>query len=90
MRNFGANGDPDSPFLGLGSDNPQPWTLAVKTPATVAHTVAILATILRLLHRWRLSRFSWEDTWATLALICDIGCLASVWMQVSRGNCEFP
>ncbi|KAF8442319.1 hypothetical protein L210DRAFT_3204958 [Boletus edulis BED1] len=60
--------------------------LAVKAPATVAHAVAIVTTILRLLYRWRLSRFSWEDTWATLALICDMACLASIWMQVPPGN----
>ncbi|KAF8135088.1 hypothetical protein EV363DRAFT_1322456 [Boletus edulis] len=60
--------------------------LAVKAPATVAHAVAIVTTILRLLYRWRLSRFSWEDTWATLALICDMACLASIWMHVPPGN----
>ncbi|KAF8126332.1 hypothetical protein EV363DRAFT_1268615 [Boletus edulis] len=86
MRYFDADGDSDSPFPGIDSDDPRPWTLAVKTPATVAHVVAILVTILRLFYRCRLSRFSWEDTWATLALICDIGCLTSVWMQVSPGN----
>lgn len=92
--------DSGSPFTNGSSDDPQAWTLAVrsgslafvflshsslcesKVPATLVHGVAILATIFRVLYRCYLSRFSWEDAWATLALICDIACLASVWMEV--------
>ncbi|KAF8549681.1 hypothetical protein OG21DRAFT_1488336 [Imleria badia] len=75
--------DSDSPFMDGVSDDPQAWTLAVQIPATLVHGVAILATMFRLLYRCYLSRFSWEDAWATSALICDIACLASVWMEAA-------
>jgi hypothetical protein len=62
----------------------------LKVPATLVHGVAILATMFRLLYRCYLSRFSWEDAWATSALICDIACLASVWMEAAPDIREFP
>lgn len=61
----------------------------VKVPSTVVHALAILTTAFRLFYRWHLTRFSWEDWWAALALICDMACLASVWMQNAPHTREF-
>ncbi|KAF8549755.1 hypothetical protein OG21DRAFT_560838 [Imleria badia] len=70
-------------LYGGDRDSPQSWTPTVQIPATLVHGVAILTTIFRLIYRWYLSRISWEDGWATLALICDAACLASVWIKVA-------
>ncbi|KAG8215366.1 hypothetical protein J3R82DRAFT_8963 [Butyriboletus roseoflavus] len=71
-------------------DTVRPWSRTVQIPSTLAHVVGILTTIFRLLYRWHLSKFWWEDTWAALALICDIACLASIWMETAPHNREFP
>lgn len=41
------------------------------------HSVAIASTVFRLVYRWWMARFWWEDGWATLALLCDIVSLVS-------------
>ncbi|KAF9219867.1 hypothetical protein BS17DRAFT_788525 [Gyrodon lividus] len=61
---------------------PQLWSPEVKISGSVVHSLAILTTVFRLLYRWHMSRFWWEDTWAAVALCFDIACLVSVWMQV--------
>ncbi|KAF9241288.1 hypothetical protein BU15DRAFT_44906 [Melanogaster broomeanus] len=53
---------------------------------SIVNGVAILVTIFRLMYRWYMSTFWWEDGWAALALAFDIGCLAAVWMQIPPQN----
>ncbi|KAF9241289.1 hypothetical protein BU15DRAFT_45047, partial [Melanogaster broomeanus] len=53
---------------------------------SVANGVAILVTIFRLMYRWYMSKFWWEDGWAAFALACDIGCLVAVLMQKAPQN----
>ncbi|KIJ13009.1 hypothetical protein PAXINDRAFT_81922, partial [Paxillus involutus ATCC 200175] len=56
---------------------------------SVVHGLAIIITLFRLLYRWYMLIFWWEDAWAALALVFDIGCLVSVWMEVPPQNSEF-
>ncbi|KIK91736.1 hypothetical protein PAXRUDRAFT_830571 [Paxillus rubicundulus Ve08.2h10] len=60
---------------------PQVWAREVKISGSVVHGLAIFITSFRLLYRWYMSRFWWEDAWAALALVFDIACLVSVWME---------
>ena len=62
----------------------------MKVPATLAHGVAIFTTTFRLLYRWYLARISWEDGWATLALMCGVACLASVWIKAAPQTRQSP
>ncbi|KAF8838575.1 hypothetical protein BDN67DRAFT_971363 [Paxillus ammoniavirescens] len=60
------------------------WAREVKR--SVVHGLAIIVTLFRLLYRWYMLIFWWEDAWAALALVFDIGCLVSVWMEVPAQN----
>ncbi|KAF9241286.1 hypothetical protein BU15DRAFT_45096 [Melanogaster broomeanus] len=53
---------------------------------SVVNGVAILVTIFRLMYRWYMSTFWWEDGWAALALVFDIGCFVAVLMQIPPQN----
>ncbi|KAF9241291.1 hypothetical protein BU15DRAFT_60918 [Melanogaster broomeanus] len=64
------------------SSPPQMWSPQVKIAGSVANGVAILVTVFRLMYRWYMSTFWWEDGWAAFALAFDIGCLVAVLMQI--------
>ncbi|KAF8434781.1 hypothetical protein L210DRAFT_985772 [Boletus edulis BED1] len=59
------------------------WPLDFKAIACVFHSLAISSSIFRLTYRWYISRFGWEDSWAVLAFITDVGCLTCSWLQRS-------
>ena len=73
----------DSEFIRFAS------LLPIVVVACLFHTLAISSGIFRLTYRWYISRFGWEDIWALLALLTDIGCLTCSWLQRSV-PCTFP
>ncbi|KAH7925356.1 hypothetical protein BV22DRAFT_444637 [Leucogyrophana mollusca] len=60
-----------------------PVATALKIVTTVLQGLAILFTAFRLWYRVRIRRFWWEDTWALMALLCDLVGLASGWVYFS-------
>lgn len=52
----------------------------MKVVAIAFHSVAVASTVFRLVYRWWMARFWWEDGWAALALLCDIVSLVSAVM----------
>lgn len=48
---------------------------------SVSHGIAILCTIARLVYRAWTRHFWWEDAWVVVALIADVLCLASIWLD---------
>ncbi|KAF9241293.1 hypothetical protein BU15DRAFT_44932, partial [Melanogaster broomeanus] len=62
----------------------------LQVAGSVANGVAILVTVFRLMYRWYMSTFWWEDGWAAFALAFDIGCLVAIWMQIPSQNPNQP
>ncbi|KAG1860163.1 hypothetical protein DFJ58DRAFT_279581 [Suillus subalutaceus] len=54
---------------------------------SVAHVIAILCTIFRLVYRCWIHHLWWEDAWAAFALISDVICMLCIWIQTSA---SFP
>ncbi|KIJ61876.1 hypothetical protein HYDPIDRAFT_95616, partial [Hydnomerulius pinastri MD-312] len=48
-----------------------------KVIAAFFHGVALSCTFSRLLYRWYLRRYWWEDVWASVAFIWDVACLVT-------------
>lgn len=63
-----------------------PSTLVV---ASLFHAIAIGSGIFRSTYRWYISRFGWEDVWALLALLTDVGCLICSWLEQSVPRVSF-
>ncbi|KAH0834838.1 hypothetical protein J3R83DRAFT_10458 [Lanmaoa asiatica] len=61
----------------------QSWPLDFKVVVCFFHTFAISTGIFRLAYRSYNSRFGWEDAWALLALLTDIGNLICSWLGQS-------
>ncbi|KAG1858872.1 hypothetical protein F4604DRAFT_1589326, partial [Suillus subluteus] len=55
---------------------------------SVAHVIAILCTIFRLVYRCWIRHLWWEDAWAAFALISDVICMLCIWIQTSA-SCEY-
>ncbi|KAI3621740.1 hypothetical protein WG66_016706 [Moniliophthora roreri] len=49
---------------------------------TALHSVAIVFTVYRLIHRFRMSRFAWDDGWAAIALVFESIYLTANWLRV--------
>ncbi|KAN0082749.1 hypothetical protein V8E55_008544, partial [Tylopilus felleus] len=50
---------------------------------SVLYVLAIITGTFRSFYRWYISRFWWEDVWATFALLLDIVCFINIWMPRS-------
>ncbi|KAF8551772.1 hypothetical protein OG21DRAFT_1486742 [Imleria badia] len=61
--------------------NVPPWSLSLKIIAGTFHSVAIACTIFRLMYRWYMTYFWWEDSWAVFALVCDVVCLVATLLE---------
>ncbi|KAG2038158.1 hypothetical protein BDR03DRAFT_316933 [Suillus americanus] len=57
--------------------------LAVAGSVSLAHAIAILCTIFRLIYRCWTRHLWWEDAWAAFALIFDVICLLCIWIRAS-------
>uniref|UniRef100_A0A0W0F6K7 Rhodopsin domain-containing protein n=1 Tax=Moniliophthora roreri TaxID=221103 RepID=A0A0W0F6K7_MONRR len=49
---------------------------------TTVHSIAIAFTVYRIIHRVRIRRFSWDDGWATVALVFESIYLTADWLNV--------
>ncbi|KAG6376592.1 hypothetical protein JVT61DRAFT_1573 [Boletus reticuloceps] len=61
------------------------WTLNQQVAVSILYILAIITGTFRAFYRWYISRFWWEDVWATFALLLDIICFANVWIPQPRG-----
>ncbi|ESK95181.1 hypothetical protein Moror_13795 [Moniliophthora roreri MCA 2997] len=57
--------------------------------SSVVHGIALVATIYRLFHRYRIRRLSWDDAWAFAAFVLDVGELLCLWLK-ERTDHEVP
>ncbi|KAH7922123.1 hypothetical protein BV22DRAFT_1095167 [Leucogyrophana mollusca] len=55
---------------------------ALRIVTSVLEGSAILLTLFRMWYRFSIRRFSWEDAWAAIAMLCAIACLVSYWVQL--------
>ncbi|KAF8130127.1 hypothetical protein EV363DRAFT_1399330 [Boletus edulis] len=68
--------------------NVLPWSLPLKIIACTFHSVAIASTIFRLVYRWYMARFWWEDGFAMFALAVDVPCLVCAWLEVPYASIQ--
>ncbi|KAF8133015.1 hypothetical protein EV363DRAFT_1259574 [Boletus edulis] len=59
-------------------------TLNQQVAVSILYILAIITGTFRTFYRWYISRFWWEDVWATFALLLDIICFANVWIPQPR------
>jgi len=76
----------------------QPSPTELRAINTTFAGLAVIFTTFRLLYRWRLRRFWWDDAWAGFSMLFELALLVAVWIRtdvpesghlINRGKCEW-
>ncbi|KAF8060796.1 hypothetical protein FPV67DRAFT_1587240 [Lyophyllum atratum] len=60
--------------------------LSYRLPVTICHSLALVTTTFRLLHRRRRKQCSWDDFWAMVAVACDMVVFIFFWLRAVNND----
>ncbi|KAF8060797.1 hypothetical protein FPV67DRAFT_1511586 [Lyophyllum atratum] len=60
--------------------------LSYRLPITICHSLALITTTFRLVHRRQRKQCSWDDFWALVAVACDTVVFVYFWIRVMNND----